>query len=96
MGVEEFENNWNNFSDELTEIFESKIKNEEDVKHLISKLNFYIIDIIDNEVICSAVKNDDLLICHINYENNGKLEIKVKAKELMLKQEFFSEIKNFL
>lgn len=79
--VEQFENYWETMPEELIEVFESKIRSEQDFKNMTENIGIDIIEIIENEIICAGLnEKKDIILIYGIYNPTGNMELRIKAK----------------
>ncbi|KRX02553.1 Armadillo-type fold [Pseudocohnilembus persalinus] len=97
IGIEQYEQLWENLSQEIETSIQSKINNEQSLRECWEKLGINIIDISDNELICGGISRDQKqnLLVYSVYNANGELNLTLKSNNMTDINKVISFIKQF-
>lgn len=97
LSLEDYEQYWESWSDELISTFKGCISTLEQFKNFVSKLNIRIIEVIDNEVIVGGKYSDSsIVLLYGVFESNGDLELRIKAQNDSIKPILMNKCKELL
>eukprot|EP01015_Nassula_variabilis_P013720 TRINITY_DN212_c0_g1_i13.p1 TRINITY_DN212_c0_g1~~TRINITY_DN212_c0_g1_i13.p1 ORF type:complete len:430 (+),score=90.30 TRINITY_DN212_c0_g1_i13:82-1371(+) len=96
--MEQFEQFWTSINDETIENFlNTKVTTENAFREFTNKVNFNVIEVIGNEVICSSryKPTNEFVLLYGSYESSGKLEVRLKSKNKNIINEVIKNVKNY-